>query len=176
MFRNILVAVDGSQHAERALNEAIELANAAKGRLTILTAVPRAPAWASTPAVVAACQPLGDELEREAGKILRDAEKRVPRDLPVTTILTPKPIRRALLTQISAGRHDLVVMGSRGRGAFSASLLGSVSHHVLHHSPVPVLIIHTEGHCDHAEGSAAGTTKTLAGSKPTRPNSAPAVA
>ena len=34
-------------------------------------------------------------------------------------------------------------MGSRGRGALSSSVLGSVSHFALNHSAVPVLIIHT---------------------------------
>jgi nucleotide-binding universal stress UspA family protein len=47
-----------------------------------------------------------------------------------------------LLKQIAEGQHDLVVMGSRGRGAVRSALLGSVSHHVLHHSDVPVLIVH----------------------------------
>jgi nucleotide-binding universal stress UspA family protein len=173
MFRNILVAVDGSRHAERALTEAIELATAAKGRLTLITAIPRPPAWVSTPATVAACEPLAADLERESKQILCDAVKRVPDDVPVTTILTPKPIRRALVAQINCGHHDLLVMGSRGRGAFAASLLGSVSHFVLNHSPIPVLVIHTEEEQAPAEERAAGEATAAA---PAPPAAAPAPA
>ena len=68
----------------------------------------------------------------------------MPADLPVTTILTEQPIRIALICQIKEGHHDLVVIGSRGRGAVRAALLGSASHYVLHHSRVPVLIVHAD--------------------------------
>jgi nucleotide-binding universal stress UspA family protein len=142
MFRNILVAVDGSRHAEQALGEAIDLATSSHGRLTILTAIPRPPAWVSTPATAVACQPLATELEHESTKILRNAVKRVPDSVPVTTILTHEPIRAALLHRIATCHHDVLVMGSRGRGALSASLLGSVSHYALNHSPIPVLVVH----------------------------------
>jgi nucleotide-binding universal stress UspA family protein len=144
VFRNILVAVDGSSHSERALDEAIDIARSGNGRLTVLTAVPHPPAWASSPGAAMATASLADELERESAQILRTAVDRVPDSVPVTKIITHEPIRSALLDQVQNGRHDLLVMGSRGRGALRASLLGSVSHYALHHSRVPVLVVHLD--------------------------------
>jgi nucleotide-binding universal stress UspA family protein len=152
MFRNILVAVDGSRHAGQALAEAIDLATSGNARLTILTAIPRPPAWASTPTTAAACEPLAIDLKRESTGILRKAVSRVPNSVPVTTILTQEPIRTALMHRIATCDHDLLVIGSRGRGAISASLLGSVSHYALNHSPIPVLVVHTpDGKAESAE-------------------------
>lgn len=144
MFRNILVCIDGSAHAERALSEAIDLATAERSRLTILTSIPRPPCWACSPVTAAGIEPLANELAREASATLKAAVDRVPASIPVTKFLTREPIREALMARIRSGDHDLIVMGSRGRGALSASLLGSVSHYALNHSQVPVLIIHTE--------------------------------
>jgi nucleotide-binding universal stress UspA family protein len=144
MFHNILVCIDGSEHAERALTEAIDLATTQNARLTLLTAVSRPPYWANTPMTAAGIEPLAADLEKEAAKTLRDAVDQVPESISVTKILTEDPIRDALVYQIKTGKYDLVVMGSRGRGALSASLLGSVSHYALNHSDVPVLIIRAE--------------------------------
>jgi nucleotide-binding universal stress UspA family protein len=144
MFRNVLVSVDDSQHAQQALTEAIDLASRTGARLTILTAVPPPPAWAfSTPGAGAAGELVG-EFEREFEKINSDAAARVPDTIAVTRIVTREPIQKALLARIVAGHHDLVMMGSRGRGGMRSALLGSVSHFVLHHSPVPVLIVHAD--------------------------------
>ena len=145
MFRNILVCVDGSPHSDAALSEAIDLAGCQNSRLTILTAVSRPPYWANTPMTAAGIEPMAVELEQEAKQTLCAAVDRVPQDIPVTKILSEDRIREALICQIKSGRYDLVVLGTRGRGALSASLLGSVSHYALHHSDVPVLIVRAEG-------------------------------
>lgn len=144
MFHNILVAVDGSPDAQQALTEAIDLAERERSRLTLMTAVTQPPATAYGAAGVDVEQLLEDA-HAAAKEILRLASARVPDDVPVTELLTERPIRVALIDQIAESHHDLVVMGSRGRGAVRAALLGSVSHYVLHHSTVPVLIVHADG-------------------------------
>lgn len=144
MFHNILVAFDGSSHAERALTEAIDIARGSRARLTIITAVGEPRSGAMIALASGAAAALGPALLREADRTLRAAADRVPDDVSVTTILTEEPIRSAIMKRIEQGHHDLVVMGSRGRRAVRSAVLGSVSHHVLHHSPVPVLIVHAD--------------------------------
>jgi nucleotide-binding universal stress UspA family protein len=142
MFHNILVSIDGSPHAEQALAEAIDIAVTERSRLTLLSAIRQCPSWAYSPVSAAAAEQLSADFEKEAKQVMCDAVERVPQEVPVTKILTHKPIRQALLERVKSGEYDLLVMGSRGRGGIKSSLLGSVSHYVLNHSPVPVLIVH----------------------------------
>jgi len=144
MFRNILVCVDGSAHAQRALDEAIDIARAGNGRLTILTAVNQPPAWAASSIAAGAAALSALDLEREAVEVMRRAVDRVPDEVPVTTLISRRPIRSALMKASACGDYDVLVMGSRGRRALAASLLGSVSHFALNHSPIPVLIVHAD--------------------------------
>ena len=154
MFHNILVAVDGSMDANQALAEAIDLAESEHTRLTLMTGIAELPpslylmAGGETANLI-------ENAYTQAEAILRQARDRVPDYLPVTTVLTERPIRTALICRIKAGHHDLVVMGSRGRGAVRAALLGSASHYVLHHSPVPVLIVHADRPSQDRTGDAA---------------------
>jgi nucleotide-binding universal stress UspA family protein len=144
LFHNILVSIDGSPHSDEALRQAIDISLADRSRLTLLTAVRHCPAWAYSPVSAAAVQQLAIDFEREAHRVMCEAVERVPQSVPVTKIVTHKPIRSALMGRIESGHHDLLVMGSRGRGAVSSTLLGSVSHYALNHSPIPVLIVHTD--------------------------------
>jgi nucleotide-binding universal stress UspA family protein len=172
MFHNILVAVDGSTNSDLALTQASDLAEAERTRLTLMTGivpVPVAGLAASTTALPEAIR----GVQAEAELVIRQARDRVPDDVPVTTIVTEEPIRAALIERVEAGHHDLIVMGSRGRGAVRSALLGSVSHYVLHHSPVPVLIVHAQpSHQHESFGPVAGERRSEAPEPRTQPEAA----
>lgn len=150
MFRNILVAVDDSPHGHRAVRAAIDLAANGNGRLTMMAEAKPAPGWASTPMAAAACAPLARELEQEAIRNLHDAAELVPPDVPVTTILSRRPIRCALRDRAGSHCHDLIVIGSPARRRLSAVLRDGLTRLLLDRCHVPVLILHAEPLSGHA--------------------------
>jgi nucleotide-binding universal stress UspA family protein len=143
VFLNILVAVDGSAHADCALDEAADLARALNSRLTLISVASRT-AWRFMAGPYTGLLPTQDDADKEAQTTLREAAARLDEDMPVTTVVGQGPAAAAIIRQAADGGHDLIVMGSRGRGGAAAALLGSVSHSVLNHSHVPVLIVHAE--------------------------------
>jgi nucleotide-binding universal stress UspA family protein len=137
MFKSILVAWDGSEHAKRALAEAIDLARTQGARLTLLTVAAPLHAW---PGYV---PPISEaDLISAAEKTLAEGEALVPDGIPVSGRAVSGDPGAELLKRAGAADHDLIVMGSRGRGALRSAFLGSVSHFVLNHTTVPVLIVH----------------------------------
>ena len=162
MFHNILVAVDGSADAQLALTYAINLAESGHSRLTLFIAVAQPPPLAYWGLAAPGMIGFFDRAETEAEQIARRARDRVPNELSVTTVVKDQKIKPALLRQIRDGHHDLVVMGSRGRGAVRSLLLGSVSQYVLHHSPVPVLIAHAKS-TSHLESTGSVPGESMRG-------------
>jgi nucleotide-binding universal stress UspA family protein len=141
MFHSILVAFDGSPDADIALSQAIDLAESEHARITVVTATAALPAVAYYGSAVGMAL---QDAESEAEQVLARASERVPDEMLAAAVLVDQPVSQAIIAKISEGDHDLVVMGSRGRGAVRSALLGSVSTSVLHHSPVPVLIVHAD--------------------------------
>jgi nucleotide-binding universal stress UspA family protein len=137
MFNSILVAWDGSEHAKRALSEAIDLARSEGARLTLLTVAPPLQVWPGyVPPITEA------DLINAAEKTLAEGEALLPDDIPQSGRTAAGDPGLELVKRAAAANHDLIVMGSRGRGAIRSAVLGSVSHFVLNHTTVPVLIVH----------------------------------
>lgn len=139
-FRKPLLAYDGSPGADRALDVAVELADSCHGRLTILSAVVHVHYLAYTGAAPEAVAEVERSFLADAERIVCRAVERVPRGIPVTKIVSSQPIERALLREAREGDHDLVILGSRGRGAIRSILFGSVSRSMLRRCPLPVLL------------------------------------
>jgi nucleotide-binding universal stress UspA family protein len=144
MFRRILVAFDGSDHAKQALKEAAELAQLSDGELTVLSVSPPLSAWVFGGGVA---PPLNINEIQEGIKgayreELDEALAALPAGVPATPkLLTGRPAEE-IVSEVGSGGHDLVVIGSRGRGEVKSLFLGSVSLQVSQACRVPILIVH----------------------------------
>ena len=146
LYRNILVAIDGSPDAEAALRHAAALARDQNARLTLLTVAPNP---ANTAGVGGAAPP--DPLDLHV-KALREATDSVPDDTSVTTLLERGDPAHAILATAEKGGHDLIVMGSHGHGRVLRALLGSVSAKVLEKATLPVMILRDGKNKEDIEG------------------------
>jgi nucleotide-binding universal stress UspA family protein len=136
LARNVLVAIDGSPGAERALGYAVAVAQAAHGRLTLLGVVPheRVPPAGILPGY----DPR--QTERDWACELRAAADGLPPDISVTLVLARGSAATEIVRLAEHGCHDLVVVGCEGRGLLHGAL-GGVSQRVLRRCSVPVQIV-----------------------------------
>ena len=77
----------------------------------------------------------------EVGARIRAQVDALPDDLSVTTVVVAGHPSDVILERLVEGRHDLLVMGTRGLGRVGSALLGSVAQAVLHAAEVPVLVV-----------------------------------
>jgi len=119
----ILVGIDGSNHSDRALLEAVTLAKKFSGSVKVITVY-------------------GRGKEKEAKKILEHAKFYVENEVEHTlsAILGSNPAR-ALQTTAEHENFDLIVVGSRGLGSKVSMLLGSVSRQVAANAECNVLVV-----------------------------------
>ncbi len=143
MFRSILVPIDGSPDSEHALAEAVDFARSSGASLTVMTSVPDASAWILSGAGMGGVD-LG-ELQRESeaqySAMIEKAIVPVADGLSIDTVLAHGAPGPAIVAQVERGGHDLVIMGSRGRGNVASMLMGSVSQHVLQSGAAAVLVV-----------------------------------
>jgi len=135
----IVVGVDGSEHAERALEWAIDEAKFRNARLRLVsawhipTAAYGAPGFAPAVNLDRAFREVAEESVENAARRAREAGIEVD-------VAVGQGQAAEVLVNV-AEDADLLVVGSRGHGGFSGLLLGSVSAQCAHHAPCPLLIV-----------------------------------
>ena len=139
MFQEILLAVDGSDHALHAAGVAAELARTMRSKnLRFVVAYDPIPPYLGEPNFQLAV----DARLKEAQKILKKAEEvvgEIPAEIHIEMI-EGSPAE-AIIEVAKTRKCDLIVMGSRGLGRLAGALLGSNSQKVVSHAPCPVLIV-----------------------------------
>ena len=138
MFDKILLAVDGSTHAEHATQIAAEMARNQKAKeLRIVVAYDVIPPYFGEPNMQFAI----DARMEEAQTILRQAVNAIGKiPCEIHTELIEGPAAEAIIDVATTRKSDIIVMGSRGLGKLAGLLLGSTSQKVVAHAPCPVLI------------------------------------
>jgi len=146
MYKNLLVATDGSKISDKAVAHAISLAQAVGASLTAFYAAPDYPMPAYADGVV--YEPVS---RREYSKLAaEDAQKILD---VVATKATAAGVEcktayaiaaapwEAILAAARKHKCDAIVMASHGRRGLSAVLLGSETQKVLTHSKLPVIVV-----------------------------------
>jgi nucleotide-binding universal stress UspA family protein len=146
MFKNIVCAVDGSQHALRAAELASELAAKIGAKLTFLTVTKPIKLTEDVKAYMAAEHLTGspqyvlDEMTEEIISEARDCARKAGIKNPKTEVKVGNPAR-AIVTFAERTGADLIVLGGRGHGDIEGLLLGSVSHKVANLAKCTVMTV-----------------------------------
>ncbi len=146
MFKRMLVPVDGSKGAERALLAAVDLQKAVAGEeLMILTVFRHHSQLEASLAMVRHPDPDNiDDAMRAHAKEIAERAKRLATDagaVGVRAFVKNGPPARSIVAFSNERAADLIVLGSRGLGSIEEYLLGSVSHKVTGLAKCPVMVV-----------------------------------
>jgi nucleotide-binding universal stress UspA family protein len=140
-FSKILLAMDHSDNSRRALEYTLKLAKIHGSKVTILHVVEPLPSAPDTQIAAHALDAVG---EYDAQKFLDTIAERARTEYQIKPDVIWRvghPAKIILEIAEHSIAADLIVMGSRGLGGFKEMLLGSVSHSVVNHAKIPVLIV-----------------------------------
>lgn len=136
-LKNILIPVDGSETSDRAIEQAIALAQVCEAKLNFLYVAN------INQLAINAC--LSDAILAAVTKagsvILERALEKVPAGIEAEAFSETGSPAVVILDFANADDIDLVVIGSRGLGVVKGVLLGSVSQHLVEQANCPVMVV-----------------------------------
>jgi nucleotide-binding universal stress UspA family protein len=152
LFKKILVAFDGSEQSKRAIDYAVDMADSCKGKLIVLTVVPKMTlpvfpdeGFGSVP--ISTAQDWAEYQDKmkamykkSQNDVMKDIKEHFPKLETEAELLEGRP-SSTIVEEAEKNQADLIVMGSRGIGGISGWILGSTSRRVVESCTKPVLII-----------------------------------
>lgn len=136
-FKRILVPVDGSEIAERVVEQAVYLAQLNEARLDFIYV-----ANINQLAINACLSEAILESVMKAGNVILDrAMAKVPEGVQASGYTETGSPAVVILEFAEKENSDLIVIGSRGLGLVKGVLLGSVSQHVVERANCPVVVV-----------------------------------
>ena len=139
MFKNIVLAVDGSEYSHRAVAYGKSLAERYEANLWLVHVFSHTSdllGYQDFEKLYAKRKSAGQAILDDAQKVLGSTTIKVHADL------LEGSEAEAILTEAENYQADLIVMGTRGFGAVKGLLVGSVSRKVIHLSKCPVMVVH----------------------------------
>ena len=148
MIKNVLVAVDGSENSDRALDFALDLAEKYGAAVTAINisespamgAVPLEPTTISGESMVIFAKDLRKFHEEILNKAVVHAKMVKPNVVVFSKLREGDPALEIVAEAKEAG-FDVVVVGHRGLGRVREIFLGNISEKVAHLAPCPVIIV-----------------------------------
>lgn len=140
MFSNILVAFDGSDQSKKAMEFALQLSKTYSSHLEVIH-VYNYPGFILGEALVTVPAYILKDQQDYSNLVLTEANQWIE-SMPgaKVTLLQGSPAK-AIIDYAEGNNSDLIIIGSRGLGGISEFILGSVSHNVVQHSKIPVLVV-----------------------------------
>ena len=139
MFKTVLWATDGSEHADRAMTQAVQVAKSDGAELHVVHIVEKlVGARAANMDAFVNEDEIKAKVERQAKAIA--AENGLTTSIHIVVGLSNRIADRIAEIARDTGA-DLIVVGTRGHGALGSFVLGGVTQRLLHVSPCPVLAV-----------------------------------
>ncbi len=147
MMKKILVAFDGSKHAQETLDFTLDLAEKCGAKVTVLSVSHHATTplgMIGTPVPGEILETYSKELMDSTAKLLAEAVEKAREkkpDLEIEPKLMEGRPADTIIQIAEDEKMDLIVIGSRGLSGLKRFFLGSVSNEVVNHAKCPVLVV-----------------------------------
>ena len=143
LYRNIVIATDGSENSQRAISCGVEIAKLSGATVHALYVV-------DTPSIISETWTAGKEMVheliiREGKKVLSKVKKIIEDSgVEVKEVLLEGYPSEEIINFAENNNMDLIVMGTLGKTGLERFLVGSVAENVVRNSKVPVMVIRNE--------------------------------